>query len=128
MRRPHRGRCDDIAASVVEALRTTQARIAGFAEDWNLPRQLPAERLLVGGARGHTAEQVLRTVARSGLLAGLRGDAVQRGVVAAWRHERGGSAADVVNAATRYAHDGGRSREREEDIERIAGGRVVVPA
>jgi hypothetical protein len=58
----------------------------------------------------------------------LRGDAVQRGRVAAWRHEPGGPAADVVNAVRRYAHDGGRSRKREEDIGRIAGGRVVVPA
>jgi hypothetical protein len=121
VQRAHRGSFEQLASEVAGGIRAATGLIEGFAEDWNLLRGLPADRLLVGGARGHTAEQALTVIARSGVLDGLRSEATERGLLEAWRHEPGSSAADVVNAITRYAHEGGLNDERRDVIERIAG-------
>ncbi len=119
--RQHRGQYDDISGLMHDAVARSHMFIEGFAEDWHLLRKTPATQIRVHGERNLDVAEILARLARSGVLDGLRGDAVERGLREAWDKEPGETAADIVNAVTRYAHESGIAREHTDAIEQIAG-------
>jgi hypothetical protein len=118
--RPHRGRMHDVSGAIAAAVATTEQVLTGFAADWNLLRSARFTQVAFGGAKRVSVPAVLKVIAEDGSLDGLRGDKVYAGLMAAWHKEPGESLADVVNAVTRFAHEGD-TRGHTTAIERAGG-------
>jgi hypothetical protein len=103
----HQGSMDGIRCAVEHALGRAEWMLEGFARDWNLLRQTRFTQVAFGGAKRVSVPAILKVIAEDGSLDGLRGERVYAGLHAAWEKEPGETLADVVNAVTRFAHEGG---------------------
>jgi hypothetical protein len=103
----HQGSMERIRHAVEHALRRAEALLEGFARDWNLLRRTRFTQVAFGGAKRVSVPAILKVIAEDGSLDGLRGERVLAGLHAAWEKEPGETLADVVNAVTRFAHEGG---------------------
>ena len=116
-----------VSAAIADALPKVDAFINAFAEDWGLLRNTPIHTVDIYGEKYTTVPDAIRALCKAGRISeGLARDATVQAILECWQLEAGQTAADLVNAVTRFAHQGGEKVlvpvHKGEKIEEDVGG------
>lgn len=123
----HRGSMEDMQSRLREGIRHMDEVFARFTERWGVLRQTQVQSVLLWGEKFDSVPDALGYMVANGKIdkAAAR-DAMVEGLLQSYNKEPGDSLADIVNAVTRYAHEGLLSDIKRDALERSAG--ALMPA
>ncbi len=102
----HKGQItEEIVAKAMEgAVAKVNTFLDAFAEDWGLLRRTPIASIDLYGERYTDVPSAIKALARAGQIGeGVARDATVEAILGAWKIEPGQTAADLLNAVTRFA-------------------------